>query len=506
MFLAGDRIGIALKFIQGMVVSVWNYLKNRGVLKIVLGMIKAYIGVQKMIFTLPLTLMKSLWAAAKSTLTLDFGGIVDSFCKPWIEWKRNFDDIFAGKPPKPWSADEILNYDPMSKVETTANEASASVRKLRMVGMNGQRTLMKMDGIAAVQGAANGTQMLKRIQGMERLYAINSKQVVDYQKFLSELWAMAGQNADNAQNALSEILQSPELSQKILSVFFYYNPQTQETMMLRPSNHIGRFVANLQEMMSTEGNWKRKFRMFVDALDQMNKERAHIVNGQGDAIVSFANRIANFNLNGRRAQQRLESMVAEFNKGDLFKGRVNVGSSFDQMRRGNAKTQNVVGVTGRKLGSSNQLLATTPPPPPGGVGPSVSDFKAKKPEQGPGTQMGRVQVPASMSMSPTPPPVDSGGSSVKDRWLAHMNKRQELLAKNVASSTVDKMGYESMTLDEFREREVNLNPELKRKQREEQERALAGFRLAGSIQRFNEQGRVLTARDTVLGMKFNPSG
>lgn len=40
---------------------------------------------------------------------------------------------------------------------------------------------------------------------------------------------MAEKNESNSEKLLSMLLEDPDLSQKILSVFFYYNPQNQET-------------------------------------------------------------------------------------------------------------------------------------------------------------------------------------------------------------------------------------------------------------------------------------
>ena len=42
------------------------------------------------------------------------------------------------------------------------------------------------------------------------------------------------------------MLESPEISQKLMSVFFYYNPQTGETQMLRPQAYIGQFLDNIR--------------------------------------------------------------------------------------------------------------------------------------------------------------------------------------------------------------------------------------------------------------------
>lgn len=71
----------------------------------------------------------------------------------------------------------------------------------------------------------------------------------------------------DAQRVLEMLLEDPDFSEKILSVFFYYNPQTGETMQLWPMENINKFIGNLQMMMATEGSWRDKFKMFVDALD-----------------------------------------------------------------------------------------------------------------------------------------------------------------------------------------------------------------------------------------------
>ena len=38
------------------------------------------------------------------------------------------------------------------------------------------------------------------------------------------------------------------------------------------------------------------------------------------------------------------------------------------------------------------------------------------------------------------------------------------------------------------------------------EKQLAAYKVAGSVAKFNEQGKVLTADETIRGMKFNPDG
>jgi hypothetical protein len=94
---------------------------------------------------------------------------------------------------------------------------------------------------------------------------------------------------------LKQLLESPTLSQRLLSAFFYYNPQTGETQLMRPVNAIGEFVKNIQDMVNDPDRENLEaFQTLIEAFDQINKERGHIVNQQGETITDFADRITNF--------------------------------------------------------------------------------------------------------------------------------------------------------------------------------------------------------------------
>ena len=90
-------------------------------------------------------------------------------------------------------------------------------------------------------------------------------------------------------------------------------------------------------MMRSRGDWREKFRTMVNAFDQLNKERAHIINNQGKQITQFARKINNFDANSKNAQKELDGMVKKFNEGNLFDN-MNAGASLDQLLRSNAKT------------------------------------------------------------------------------------------------------------------------------------------------------------------------
>ena len=67
-------------------------------------------------------------------------------------------------------------------------------------------------------------------------------------------------------------------------------------MSLRPSAYIGKFIEKIQIMMSDPKRDDLKaFKTVIEAFDQLNKERAHIINNQGEVIAQFADRIAKLN-------------------------------------------------------------------------------------------------------------------------------------------------------------------------------------------------------------------
>lgn len=120
--------------------------------------------------------------------------------------------------------------------------------------------------------------LLPRIQKMGDLYHENAKHVGAYDEFLSKTWEMGKAGDDTAQQILKAMLESPEISQKLLSVFFYYNPQTGDTEMLRPQAYIGQFINNIREMMSDPNRKDSEaFKNLIEAFDQLNQERSHIV-------------------------------------------------------------------------------------------------------------------------------------------------------------------------------------------------------------------------------------
>ncbi len=128
------------------------------------------------------------------------------------------------------------------------------------------------------------------------MYQQNVQQTKSYDEFMGKIWEMGKGNDDLAWNVLTTLVESPELSQKLLSAFFYFNPQTKQTMMLRPAGYIGQFLDNIRNVLanSTDTPASEIFKQFIQSFDQLNKERNVIINNQGDIIADFAERIKKY--------------------------------------------------------------------------------------------------------------------------------------------------------------------------------------------------------------------
>lgn len=88
----------------------------------------------------------------------------------------------------------------------------------------GEDNIAYFNRLQKVLGQAQYGDLLPRIQKMNELYQENSKQVESYDEFLTKTWDIGQGGDDIAQQLLKQMLESPEVSQKLLSVFFFYNP------------------------------------------------------------------------------------------------------------------------------------------------------------------------------------------------------------------------------------------------------------------------------------------
>ena len=124
---------------------------------------------------------------------------------------------------------------------------------------------------------------------------------------------------------------------------------------MRPSAYIGQFLDNIRQMMGDPNRDDSKaFKTLIEAFDQLNKERSHIVNNQGEVIADFADKIAKWDKKADADKTQFEDIrntIETFNKGDLF-SKATASGSFKQMAKGRAKTEDVESVTGGDLGNN----------------------------------------------------------------------------------------------------------------------------------------------------------
>lgn len=123
-----------------------------------------------------------------------------------------------------------------------------------------------------------------------------------------------------------------------MSAFYYYQPQTGKVLSLFPDAYIAGFLKNIRNLVSGDDAWSEKFKTIIEAFDQINKERANIVNQQGDVITDFAEKIKNFDLKAENADKDLKKMVSDLNGNTMFE-KVSVTGALHQIKEGDAKTQ-----------------------------------------------------------------------------------------------------------------------------------------------------------------------
>lgn len=227
MFLAGDMIGIAIHAIAGALKSLWDWLKKTMLFRMIIGYIKTLIAIGKLIGNIGAALWQSIKSVVKNVFTFNFSKILSDFSAPWKSIWQQIKDIATGKFFREELVKETLQVNPVEENSEKAKTANIAVRSLKMVGKG-----KGVDNIAylnKLQGDRARGDLLPRIQKMNDLYQENAKQVGAYDEFLSKTWEMGKDGEDVAQQMLKNILESPTISQKLLSVFFYYNPQTGQT-------------------------------------------------------------------------------------------------------------------------------------------------------------------------------------------------------------------------------------------------------------------------------------
>ena len=80
---------------------------------------------------------------------------------------------------------------------------------------------------------------------------------------------------------------------------------------------------NIREMVSNPDRDNLEvFKTIIMAFEQVNKERANIVNNQGKVIADFADKIAKFNTestDNNKQFQEIREYIMDMNSGNLFK-------------------------------------------------------------------------------------------------------------------------------------------------------------------------------------------
>ena len=102
---------------------------------------------------------------------------------------------------------------------------------------------------------------------------------------------------------------------------------------------------------------------------------------------------------------------------------------------------------------------------------------------------------------------------MREMWLQHQQKRQELLDKKLSSNQVDKMGYQAMDFETYAQKYKEKNPPSESQSLAERQNALkrvAAKRLARNVAAYHNQGRVasvdgfnLTKKPSILKVETN---
>lgn len=329
MWLAGDWIGIAYNAIKGMLLKFWEHIKDSKFVRWVKGLCNGVRFVKRLIWDMPIALWDSLTSAAGNILTGHWNRVKDDFCKPWREWWNGIVSLWkeTGRIVNPPSEYNITPFKikelPSKKHSKLQRDFSINARMVKAKGMYSEENMRKMDELSKLQGYTGKSSVLDRISYMVKLYENNSTQVVNFQDFMKKLWELGKVSKDAASKTLKAVLESPDFSQKLLSAFFYYDPSSGKTLSLRPMEYVGQFVENIRELVGTDPDRDdiEVLKTIIKAMEQMNMERWHIINLQGEALNGFLEDVYKINTERGKNKQAMESLdflTWQLNKGTLF--------------------------------------------------------------------------------------------------------------------------------------------------------------------------------------------
>ena len=499
MFLAGDWLGIAIHTIAGLCIKLWHWIRDTKFMRIVMGIVNAITAVGKLIGNLGTAMWRSLAGGFMKLIKGDFGGIIDAITAPWKDIWVQIKGIFSGQAFRGVN-NETLQEDPTERNSEQARQTKIAVRGLQMKGTV-QDNLKFFQEYQRIYANKAGGDIAKKIESMNELYQYNSQQVENYNKFLEDVWEMGSTGPIAAQQILRQLLEDPDNSQRLLSAFFYYDPQDGKTVMLMPASYIGQFLDNIRAMMSDpERDDEEAFKTLIEAFDQLNKERSNIINNQGDVLQDFADKIVKYDRSNKdvvsSGMADVTKYIEKLNKGNLFDKQTS-RQSFNQISQGDAKTKRIKSVTGEDELDTNKLfefkeVKTTSS---GQVDVKDNEFVAKEPSEEEKKQnqdkVGQIVQPPG---SNPPPPSDTinADEDLLKKYYEHQEKRRQLLATGHTEQQVSGMGYQSMTFDEFKKqyREIHpKTPEQLQKEREDNAKRSSALRLAKIASAYHNQGK-----------------
>ena len=464
MFLSGDLIGMLLSVLAGYAGKFMQWFRKISFMQFITGLVNSILAIGKLIFSLSTLVMRTLMGAVWQLVRGNFKGVVDAITKPWKDVWQQIKDVFSFKAFRELKTDEtFLQENPTEKNAEHAKDTNIAVRNLKMKGAGkAEENLAHFNKLQSQLGGAQYGDLLSRIQKMNELYQENSRQVESYDEFISKTWDIGKGGEDIAQQLLKQMLESPDISQKLLSVFFYYNPQTGETQMLWPSAYISGFLDNIRKMMSQpDRKDSEAFKTIIQAFEQLNVERSHIINNQGKVIADFSDKLANYDKQkdkDGKQEGEIKDIIKTFNTGDLFSAATSK-ESFEQMVKGEARTKRIESVTGAEFGT-NSLFPVMPAKKAsdGKVVVKDSDFVMPKKAKEPPSRdtMGNVVLPPGSNPKPEVDVVDD--KSMGDLWREHQAKRNNYLNKGHTDAQAHAVGLDDMTLDQFKQNYKKMHP------------------------------------------------
>lgn len=502
MFLSGDYIGLAMSVIRGYIKKLINWVLQLKLFKVLLGFIDAYLGFYVMIFKMfnPVYWIKALADNFSLAHPIDSitGTISQIFIDPINEW--------WGKVKNIWSQDytdyTVQIGNPIHKADEIHESAGESLRNLKKQGMSGEKNLKYMDSLMQVSGKNKRNSVLTQLENINKLYTTNYTQVNEYNEFLTQAWEIGKGNEEISQSELRELLTNSDLSQKLMSAFYYYNPQSGQLMSVYPESYLKGFIDNIRKFVDGDATWEEKFRTVIEAFDQVNMERSKIVNDQGLTIDKVAQQIANADMKDAKSVEALKDIVNKLNTNKLFSSDVALNS----MRRMSGTEEggsyhSVDGVTGELGRSGNKLLKVPQKKDGDGKPVKVTEDELKvKPVKEDKNQIGNITLPAAMNPPPINNSVDtSDNESLYDKYVKYLQENRELSDSGVSQEEMDKMGRANLTFSQFKEMYKKAEPKPSAEVLANRQKRLAGLRLANDIQAYNNQGQAASPEGFKIG-------